>query len=241
MTRKTTCLAEARREYETMRACIKRIRQLGIRDRRLSNLTDRMSVTLKRAARRAVKSATTGAPNPDNLPGKVKQPRYGAKNAKQKKMETRKKTAVTRAKALENRRANERAMLMANSLNLLTVQIDRMIRAEMSAMGIPCKASNTDGDIIRGLRNYSEKAKAAMYWFERDLQNFITDSTFGSYGVKAYDDFNHSSAEVIQLVLLAIDRGEADRGMEKVFRALHRLKAGTRFGDEDIDKFNFKD
>lgn len=133
------------------------------------------------------------------------------------------------------------AMLMANSLNLLTVQIDRMIRAEMSAMGIPCKASNTDGDIIRGLRNYSEKAKAAMYWFERDLQNFITDSTFGSYGVKAYDDFNHSSAEVIQLVLLAIDRGEADRGMEKVFRALHRLKAGTRFGDEDIDKFNFKD
>ena len=133
------------------------------------------------------------------------------------------------------------AMLMANSLNLLTVQIDRMIRAEMCAMGLPCKASNSDGDIIRGLRNYSDKAKAAMYWFERDLQNFITDSTFGTFGVKAYDDFNHSSAEVIQLLLLAIDRGEVDGGMVKVFRAMHRLKAGKRFSDEDIAMFNFKE
>lgn len=41
-----------------MRACIERIRRLGIRDRKLSNLTDRMSVTLKRGARRAEKSAT---------------------------------------------------------------------------------------------------------------------------------------------------------------------------------------
>lgn len=177
-------------------------------------------------------------------------------------MKTKKKTEVTGAKALENRKAAEKAlrdkawrritaskipdlvktaMLMANSLNLLTVQIDRMIRAEMCAMGLPCKASNSDGDIIRGLRNYSEKAKAAMYWFERDLQNFITDSTFGTFGVKAYDDFNHSSAEVIQLLLLAIDRGEVDGGMVKVFRAMHRLKAGKRFSDEDIEKFNFND
>lgn len=47
------------REHELMRGCIERIRRLGIRDRRLTNLTDRMSVTLKRAARRADKSVTT--------------------------------------------------------------------------------------------------------------------------------------------------------------------------------------
>ena len=71
-------------------------------------------------------------------------------------------------------------MLMANSLSMLTERIDVMIRAEMRAMGLSCKSSNADGDIIKGLKNYSEKANAAMYWFERDLQRFIDDCTFGS-------------------------------------------------------------
>nr|DAI60426.1 MAG TPA: hypothetical protein [Caudoviricetes sp.] len=41
-----------------MRSCIERIRRLGLRDNRLTNLTDRMSMTLKKGARRAHKSAT---------------------------------------------------------------------------------------------------------------------------------------------------------------------------------------
>ena len=39
------------REHEEMRSCIERIRRLGIRDNRLTNLTDRISVTLKKGAR----------------------------------------------------------------------------------------------------------------------------------------------------------------------------------------------
>lgn len=132
------------------------------------------------------------------------------------------------------------AMLMSNSLSLLTERIDMMIRGEMSAMGIKCK-SNSDGDIIKGLKNYSEKVKAAMYWFERDLQKFITDCTFDSYGVGAFDKFNHSSADVIQILMLCVDRGETEDGMRKIFNSLHRLKAGGRFSDEDIAKFDFKD
>lgn len=176
-------------------------------------------------------------------------------------MTTFKKTKISKAHASENLKAFRKeirdkawqrvsdskipdlvkvAMLMANSLNLLTVQIDRMVRAEMAAMGVSCKASGGDGDIIRGLRNYSDKVKAAMYWFERDLQNFITDSTFDSYGVKAYDNFNRSSAEVIQLLMLAADRGQTDDGMAKVFRVVHRLKNGTMFSDADIERFDFK-
>ena len=133
------------------------------------------------------------------------------------------------------------AMLMANSLSMLTERIDVMIRAEIRAMGLSCKSSNADGDIIKGLKNYSEKANAAMYWFGRDLQHFIDDSTFGSYGADAFDKFNHSSAEVIQLLMLIVDRGGRDDGMEKIFRALHRLKKGTRFSDEDIAKFDFNE
>lgn len=132
-------------------------------------------------------------------------------------------------------------MVTANALEILIEHIDRDIRAEIRSMGLKCSQTNADGDIIRGMKNYSEKAKAAMYWFERDLQPFINNCTFGSYGVKAYDDFNHSSSEVIQLIMLCIDRGEVDGGMEKIFRALHRLKRGTRFSDEDIARFDFKE
>nr|DAH91557.1 MAG TPA: hypothetical protein [Caudoviricetes sp.] len=41
------------REHQEMRNCIEKIRRLGIRDNRLTNLTDRMSRTLKKSARRA--------------------------------------------------------------------------------------------------------------------------------------------------------------------------------------------
>ena len=64
--RKMTCRSDTlqpavltAREYQEMRRCIERVRRLGIRDNKLTNLVDRMSVTLKKGARRAQKSATT--------------------------------------------------------------------------------------------------------------------------------------------------------------------------------------
>lgn len=54
--RRTTTLSSitlTEREHREMRNCIDRIRRLGIRDNRLTNLTDRMSLTLKKSARRA--------------------------------------------------------------------------------------------------------------------------------------------------------------------------------------------
>lgn len=132
-------------------------------------------------------------------------------------------------------------MVTANALEILIEHIDRDIRAEIRSMGLKCSTTNADGDIIRGMKNYSEKVKAAMYWFERDLQKFITDCTLQSYGVKAFDDFNHSSTEIIQILMLCVDRGEVEGGMEKVFRGLKRLKKGTRFSDEDIARFDFKE
>mgnify|MGYP006992610064 FL=1 len=132
------------------------------------------------------------------------------------------------------------AMLMSNALEILLEHIDMDIRSELRAMGLKYSPSNADGDILKGMRNYSDKVKAAMYWFERDLQKFITDSTLGTYGVESFDMFNHSSAEVVQLLMLCVDRGATDGAMAKVFRAISRLKKGFRFGDEDIAKFDFK-
>lgn len=172
-----------------------------------------------------------------------------------------KKTNKTKEQVIETRRAFEKelrdrawkridesgvpdmvklATLMATALSTLTEHIDIDIRSQLRALGMKCTPTNSEGDIIRGLRNYSEKVKAAMYWFDRDLQKFITDCTLGTYGVDAYDKFSHSACEVVQLLMLCVDRGEVDRGMEKVFRSLRRLKRGTRFSDEDIAKFDFK-
>lgn len=105
------------------------------------------------------------------------------------------------------------AMLMSNALEILLEHIDMDIRSELRAMGLKYSPSNADGDILKGMRNYSDKVKAAMYWFERDLQKFITDSTLGTYGVESFDMFNHSSAEVVQLLMLCVDRGETDGAM----------------------------
>lgn len=55
MTEKTTCRSSVEltaREYELMRTTIIRIQRLGIRDNRLTNLTNRMSLNLKKASRR---------------------------------------------------------------------------------------------------------------------------------------------------------------------------------------------
>ena len=55
MTEKRICRSSVEltaREYEQMRTSIVRIQRLGIRDNRLTNLTNRMSLNLKKASRR---------------------------------------------------------------------------------------------------------------------------------------------------------------------------------------------
>ena len=45
------------REHQEMRNCITRLQRLGLRDNKAVNLINRMSMTLKKGARRADKSA----------------------------------------------------------------------------------------------------------------------------------------------------------------------------------------
>lgn len=45
------------REHQEMRNCITRLQRLGLKDNKAVNLVNRMSMTLKKGARRAYKSA----------------------------------------------------------------------------------------------------------------------------------------------------------------------------------------
>lgn len=58
--RRTTSLSSitlTAREHEEMRNCITRLQRLGLKDNKAVNLINRMSMTLKKGARRADKSA----------------------------------------------------------------------------------------------------------------------------------------------------------------------------------------
>lgn len=58
--RRTTSLSSitlTAREHEEMRNCITRLQRLGLKDNKAVNLINRMSMTLKKGARRADRSA----------------------------------------------------------------------------------------------------------------------------------------------------------------------------------------
>lgn len=58
--RQTTSLSSVTltaREHQEMRNCITRLQRLGLKDNKAVNLVNRMSMTLKKGARRADKSA----------------------------------------------------------------------------------------------------------------------------------------------------------------------------------------
>ena len=90
------------------------------------------------------------------------------------------------------------------------------------------------------MARYSKAVKNALYWFGRDIEPRITDCTFDSSGVVAYDDFKCSANELCRFVLMLVDRGKNDGAMEKIFKYLMRLKAGDRFTTDDFNRFYLK-
>lgn len=132
------------------------------------------------------------------------------------------------------------ATLMCNALDVMLRDMDNRIRAIYRKYGLNAQPADTE-NILTGMARYSKAVHNALYWFERDVEKRITDCTFASSGgVKSYDDFRYSANELCQLILLCIDRGQYDGAMEKIFRYLNRLKKGTRFSDEDVERFVLK-
>lgn len=132
------------------------------------------------------------------------------------------------------------ATLMCNSLDVMLRDIDNRIRAIYRKYGLNAKPADTE-NVLTGMARYSKAVHNALYWFERDVEQRITDCTFGSAGgVKSYDEFRYSANELCQLILLAVDRGKHDGAMAKIFNYLHKLKKGDRFSQEDIDRFFLK-
>ncbi len=130
--------------------------------------------------------------------------------------------------------------LMCNSLDIMLRDVDKRIRAIYRNHGLNVKVSDDESNIISGMSRYSKAVHNALYWFERDVEKYITDCTFESTGVVSYDDFKMSANELDRFVLMLIDRGKHDGAMQKIFAYLSKLKDGGRFTKEDYDRFILK-
>ncbi len=129
--------------------------------------------------------------------------------------------------------------LICNGLDIMLRDVDKRIRAIYKVHGLTVKPAD-DSNIITGMARYSKAVHNALYWFERDVESYITDCTFNSTGVVSYDDFKMSANELDRFVLMLIDRGKHDGAMQKIFNYLNRLKKGERFTEEDFKRFIIK-
>lgn len=130
--------------------------------------------------------------------------------------------------------------LICNGLDIMLRDVDKRIRAIYRNHGLNVKVEEDESNIITGMSRYSKAVHNALYWFERDVEKYITDCTFASTGVVSYDDFKMSANELDRFVLMLIDRGKHDGAMQKIFGYLSKLKDGGRFTQEDYDRFILK-
>lgn len=149
---------------------------------------------------------------------------------------------AARNEVAESTIANEAkaALLICNILDIALRDIDWRIRKIHAKHGL--KARPNGSDLITGMANYSKAVRNALYWFERNAERYIMDSTMNSYGVDSYDWFRESANEIAQLILLTTDRcnGKENANLSKVFDLLKSMPTQGWFTDEDINRFQLK-
>lgn len=131
------------------------------------------------------------------------------------------------------------ATLLCNSLDMFLRDIDSRIRMIYRQHGMNVKVAS-DENILSGMARYSKAVHNALYWFEREVEPRITDATFDSTGLAAYEDFRYSANEICRLIMMVIDRGKHENAMVEIFDFLSSMKAGDRFTEEDFERFFLK-
>lgn len=131
------------------------------------------------------------------------------------------------------------ATLLCNSLDMFLRDIDSRIRMIYRSHGMNVKVASDD-NILSGMARYSKAVHNALYWFEREVEPRITDATFDSTGLAAYEDFRYSANEICRLIMMVIDRGKHENAMVEIFDFLSSMKAGDRFTEEDFERFFLK-
>ena len=133
-------------------------------------------------------------------------------------------------------------MIMTNicmAFDIMLRNNDDRLKSIYRKYGLVVKVSEND-NLIKGMSRYCASVKAALYWFERDIEHYSTDCTFESNGVTAFDDFRKIANDLIKVVLLAFDRGCAAKTLAPIVDAIRQLPSGGFLFDEDINQYTMK-
>ena len=121
--------------------------------------------------------------------------------------------------------------LLAQALDMLLRNADKGLRAVYRKHGL-----QIDNEVmIAGMKNYSDKVKAALYWFERDVEQRINEATYGTNGAAAHDEARDISAALAELVCVICDRVSHHDQIYGIIDALTKtLPQGDSFTEEDL-------
>ena len=126
---------------------------------------------------------------------------------------------------------------LANATQIVAEDCDRRLRAAYARRGILPKQDNA---ILTGFGSYCKYIRLAASEFFRKVEPHISDATFGSGGMEAYDAFNKAGNVAVRLFMLYGDRVADDKSYAKLFETLRKMPSRNIFSDEDIARFNPK-
>ena len=121
--------------------------------------------------------------------------------------------------------------LLVQALDMLLRNADKGLRSTYRKYGL----NVTNETMITGMKTYSDKVKSAFYWFEREIEQRITDATFEAYGPKSYDETRDISAALAELVCVICDRvSHPDQIYDIIDSITKEVPNGDSFTEEDL-------
>ncbi len=122
-------------------------------------------------------------------------------------------------------------ILLAQALDMLLRNADKGLRAVYRKHGLQVDSEAT----ITGMKNYSDKVKAAFYWFERDVEQRINGVVHETNGATAYDETRDISAALAELVCVICDRvSNPDQIYDIIDAVMQEVPDGDSFTEEDL-------
>lgn len=134
--------------------------------------------------------------------------------------------------------------LLATATEIMSQQTYRRIKSVFARHGFNVK----DNEMLSGLNQYCKFIKQASFQFFERIDPHVLNATWGASlnddgtgqgNPNAVDSFNEDANEVIQLILLYIDRTVRNsENSSVVFETLKNLSSCGVFNESDIKKYH---
>lgn len=127
---------------------------------------------------------------------------------------------------------------VASACQSIVEHCDTRIRNIFTQSGV----KTAHNDLLSGLNEYCKNVKMASSRFYNYLDKQIIGATYDIGGAASYDGFNGDVAELVQLMMLYVDRTARDKDKaQQVFDLLAEMPSLGIFKEEDIKHFVKKD